>query len=212
MPEKQSSCDLFFIFSKDLCRLAFITSNRKIRNMQDIQDNMPLWYCIKTRPRQERVAKRGLQIELNIDVFCPLLRFERARRSGRVRVIEAMFPGYIFAKFLYNTHHRRVATTKGVSNLVAFGGFPAVVPEEVIQDLKAILTVGEIAEVSPEVQVGKEVRILEGPFRGIRALVTQVMPAQSRVKILLELLGMEREVEVSEHDVLPDTRHPMSTT
>jgi hypothetical protein len=36
------------------------------------------------------------------------------------------------------------------------------------------------------------------------------MPAQARVKVLLELLGMEREVEVEESGVLPDLSHPLA--
>ena len=57
------------------------------------------WYCVKARPRQERSAKVALANEVGIEVFCPLLRFERARKSGRVRVLEAMFPGYLFARY-----------------------------------------------------------------------------------------------------------------
>lgn len=176
-----------------------------------MQNTLP-WYCVKTRPRQEQVVKRKLQTNLGIEVFCPLLRFERARRSGRVRVVEAMFPGYLFAKFSHEAQHRRVATTNGVSALVAFGGVPAVVPEEVIQELRMAVADGEIIEISPAVQVGEEVQVLEGPFRGIRALVTQVLPARARITVLLELLGMEREVEVGEQSVIPNVRHPLSMT
>ena len=38
-----------------------------------------------------------------------------------------------------------------------------------------------------------------------------MMPARARVMVLLELLGMEREVEVSEQAVLADAIHPMAS-
>jgi len=60
------------------------------------------------------------------------------------------------------------------------------------------------------VEIGEEVQVVEGPFRGIRAVVTRVMPARERVTVLLELLGMEREVEVPGNAVLPDAKHPMA--
>jgi transcription antitermination factor NusG len=54
------------------------------------------------------------------------------------------------------------------------------------------------------------VQVLQGAFSGIKAIVTQVLPAQARVKVLLELLGMEREVEIAENGVLPRIAHPLA--
>ena len=168
------------------------------------------WYCVKARPRQERAAKLALGNEAGVEVFCPMLGFERARKSGRVRVVEAMFPGYLFARFFYEEKHRLVGTSNGVSAIVSFGGSPAVVPEAVINELRASVADGETVEIPTSLSVGEEVQMVEGPFQGLRAIVTGVMPARARVTVLLELLGMEREVEVAEKAVLPDVIHPMA--
>lgn len=168
------------------------------------------WYCIKTRPRQERGAKLALVADAGVEVFCPLLRFERARRSGKARVTEAMFPGYLFARFDYASQHRLVATTNGVSTIVSFGGHPAVVSDAIIYELRNAVAEEETVEIPSQVAIGEEVQVVEGPFSGIRAVVTSLLPARARVTVLLELLGMEREVEVSAKAVLPDVRHPMA--
>ena len=168
------------------------------------------WYCVKARPRQERAARAALVNEAGLEVFCPMLRFERARKSGRVRVVEAMFPGYLFARFCYDEQYRLVGTSNGVSTIVSFGGIPAVVPEAVISELRASVADGETVEIPTSLSVGEEVQVVEGPFQGLRAIVTGVMPARARVTVLLELLGMEREVEVAETMVLPDVIHPMA--
>ena len=168
------------------------------------------WYCVKARPRQERSAKVALANEVGIEVFCPLLRFERARKSGRVRVLEAMFPGYLFARFCYDEQYRMVRSINGVSTIVSFGGIPAAVPDAIIDELRAAVADGETVEIPASLSVGEEVQVVEGPFQGIRAIVTSVMPARARVTVLLELLGMEREVEVAEKSVLPDMIHPMA--
>ena len=167
------------------------------------------WYCVKARPRQEHAAKVALANEEGLDVFCPMLRFERARKSGRVKVLEAMFPGYLFVRFCYETHYRLVGTSNGVSTIVSFGGKPAVVPAEIIDELRASVADGETIDIPSSLSIGNEVEVVEGPFRGIRAIVTSVLPARARVTILLDLLGMEREVEVSERAVLSDAVHPM---
>ncbi len=168
------------------------------------------WFCIKTKPRQEPTAKRILVRDTGIEVFCPMLRFERARKSGRVKVTEAMFPGYLFGLFNYREAHRHVAASIGVSHIVKFGGIPAILKPEIIRSLRNAVINEETVEIPTSIQPGDEVKLLQGPFAGVRALVTQVMPAQARVKVLLELLGMEREVEVDESGVLPDLSHPLA--
>ncbi len=171
-----------------------------------------LWYCLKTRPRQEMMAKQRLRSEIGVEVFCPMLRFERARRSGRARVTEAMFPGYIFANFRYALQHRQIASSNGVATIVSFGGLPAVVSSEIIDELRASVSCEETVEIPTVINPGEEVSVIEGPFKGLRAIVTRVVPARARVHILLELLGMEREIEVSEKAVLPDVFHPLVGT
>jgi transcription antitermination factor NusG len=121
-----------------------------------------------------------------------------------------MFPGYLFARFCYESQYRLVGTSNGVSTIVSFGGIPAVVPDEIIRELRASVAGGETIEIPTTLSVGEEVQVVEGPFQGIRAIVTSVMPARARVTVLLELLGMEREVEVAEKAVLPDVLHPMA--
>ena len=82
--------------------------------------------------------------------------------------------------------------------------------EEIIQALRAAVVDEEIVEIRTHIEVGSEVQVLQGAFSGIRAIVTQVLPAQARVKVLLELLGMEREVEIAESSVLPRISHPLA--
>lgn len=168
------------------------------------------WYCIKTRPRHEQAVKLALRTDAGVEVFCPLLRFERARASGKVRVVEAMFPGYVFSRFRYLDLYRQVRSCSGVSTIVAFGGVPAVVPEAVISQLRAAVSDGETVEIPTQVKPGEEVQIVEGAMKGLRAVVTRVMPSRDRVTVLLEMLGMEREVDLAQHAVLPDVVHPMA--
>ena len=170
----------------------------------------PLWYCLKTGPKQEGIATRLLRAEMGLEVFCPKVRFKRARATGVAWVSEAMFPGYLFARFSYPALHRRIAATSGVSRILSFGGRPCVVEGSIIEDLRRHVADGETVEISAEIREGEEVKIVEGPFMGVKALVTRVLPARERVAILLNLLGQEREIEVSAKAVLPDAKHPLA--
>jgi len=151
-----------------------------------------------------------LRAECGVEVFCPFVRFERARRSGKLWVTEAMFPGYVFANFDYMAQHRRIQATNGVAAIVSFGSVPAVVQRDLIEELRQSVRDAETIVIPTQIEVGEEIHVVEGPFQGIRAVVSRVMPARERVAVLLEILGMEREVEVDIRAVLPDVAHPMA--
>jgi len=165
-------------------------------------DNQPRWYCLKTQTRREMVAKNGIANDVGVEVFCPRLRFERATKSGKRIVTEAMFPGYLFARFGYLDHYRHVASVNGVRHFVSFGGRPAWVSDQVIAELREVVNEKEIAEIPISYEEGKEIEVIGGAFSGIRAVITKVLPGRHRVAILLEILGMEREVEVEVKDII----------
>ena len=43
---------------------------------------------------------------------------------------------------------------------------------------------------------GDNVRIMQGAFAGLEAVVTQILPARERVKILMDFLGRKVEADV----------------
>jgi len=69
--------------------------------------------------------------------------------------------------------------------------------------LRQIAGEEEIVTLNPEIQVGQGVRIVEGPFQGLEALVTHLLPAKQRIRVLLEFLGRSLETEVPMPKVLP---------
>lgn len=167
------------------------------------------WYCLHTRPKNEQRTSQALRSEADLEVFCPLIRFERKRGKGKSWVTEAMFPGYVFARFHYPDQHRLVRACRGVIKIVGFGPEPSVVPEEIVHELRQSVQDEETLVIEAGIRCGEEVNVVEGPFRGLRAVVSRTMPGRARVAILMELLGMEREVEVPMHAVLPDVTHPL---
>ena len=113
-----------------------------------------------------------------------------------------MFPGYIFAHFVYAQSHRAVEYSAGVHYIVHFGQQVATLPAEAIAALGEKAGADEIVTIDADVEVGQEVQIVEGPLHGFDALVTQVLPAKERVRVLLEFLGRPVETELSAPRVL----------
>jgi len=175
-----------------------------------IESTDPLWFCLKTQPKHEKLAAQFLRAKVGLEGFSPVLRFQRVTVKGKKWFEEALFPGYIFGKFPYRTHYRLVASAMGVTKIVGFGGEPAVVPEDVVAELRHYVRDNEVIEVSPVIAAGDEVTLLDGAFKGLRAVVTRVMPAKERVAVLLDLLGTQREVEVTLDRVVAGKVHPLS--
>lgn len=175
-----------------------------------IESTELLWFCLRTQPKHEKLAAQFLRTHAGLEVFSPIIRFQRATMSGKKWFEEALFPCYIFARFPYRTHYRLAASAMGVTKVVGFGGQPSVVGDRVIGELREFVRDNETIEVSPSIELGDEVTVLDGPFKGLRAVVTRVMPAKQRVAVLLELLGTQREVEVTAERVVPGKVHPLS--
>ncbi len=162
-----------------------------------------LWYCVSTRPKQENKVALLLRKEMELEVFAPSLRFRRARKDVPIWVTEALFPGYVFVRCVYARHHRQIQATSGVASIVKFGDQIKPLSDVLIAEIRALITDKETIEVRQEPTAGQEIVIASGPYAGMRALITRLIPAQKRIAILFEILGQMREIEIEAERLLP---------
>jgi transcriptional antiterminator RfaH len=170
----------------------------------------PAWYCVRSQYKHEHIAGAHLRMLDGVIVFCPRIRFKRASRRGVVWVTEGMFPGYLFARFGLSEMHRQVRYTHGVTGIVRFGDRYAAVEDEALALLRDRTHFSEVLEMNFELSQGDFVKITEGAFVGLEAVITQVLPAKARVKVLMEFLGRNVEAEVEQANVLPQMVHPLA--
>src|SRR5438477_8446283 len=163
----------------------------------------PFWFCLKAQPKREHLAATALRRQFHIECLSPRLRFRKLTQRGPVWFVEAMFPGYLFAKFVYSTQHRAVESSHGVRGILRFGERLATLPEDIVIALQSKAGAEEVVTVDSSPKIGQPVRLIEGPFRGLEVLVTQLLPARERIRVLLEFLGRSLEMEVPAGKVLP---------
>jgi transcriptional antiterminator RfaH len=156
----------------------------------------PSWFCLRSQLKHEHIAAAHLRRLENIDVFVPRIRFKRANRNGITWVTEALFPNYLFARFDWHTRLRQIYYSPGVSEVVHFGDNWPVIPDQTIEDLRAMLGTDEIHVIPPEVSPGDEVKIVGGSFHGLQAVIERVLPSAKRVAVLMDFLGRQTAVEV----------------
>jgi transcriptional antiterminator RfaH len=168
------------------------------------------WYCLRSQPKREHIAAAHLRLLDNVSAFCPRIRFKRATRKGLVWVTEAMFPGYLFARFELVEMHLKVRYTHGVSGIVRFAGRYPTIEEDALVQLRSPAGAAEIEELSYDLSEGDQVKIVGGAFGGLEAVVTRVLSAKERVKVLMDFLGRKMEAEIQCSNVLRQMAHPLA--
>jgi transcriptional antiterminator RfaH len=160
------------------------------------------WFCLRSQHKHELVAANCLRRMEQVEVFYPRVRFVQPRYGRKVWVTEPLFPSYLFARFDWKDSLSKVQYAPGVQSVVHFGNGWPTVPPAVIAEIRAAMGQEELCTLSDEVAPGDEVEILAEMFRGLRAVVTQVMPARQRVAVLLDFLGRQTMVQVSAHAIV----------
>jgi transcriptional antiterminator RfaH len=159
---------------------------------------MRRWYLVHTKPASERLAEAQLQRQ-GYEVYLPrALRTVRHRGRWLERIV-ALFPRYLFLRLNEGTQALNpVRCTRGVAGVVRFGSLYTVVPESVIDELRAHADpqsgLHRLMRATP-LNKGAPVTVNGGPFSGLSGIFLRVAGAD-RVVVLLRLLGQEASVHV----------------
>jgi len=154
------------------------------------------WFCLQTQPKHEHLAAAHLRKMDNVEVFLPRIRFQRATRQAHTWVTEALFPGYLFARFNWDDRLRQVQAARGVRNIVHFGDFWPALPATTIAQLRELVGATELHTIAHEFSPGDPVLLTQGGMRGLRGLISRVLPGQKRVEVLMEILGRQTSIEL----------------
>jgi transcriptional antiterminator RfaH len=167
-----------------------------------MQPDLPAWYCARTKVKHEHIAAANLSRNLHLEVFNPRLRVERIAQRGVMRVIEPLFPCYIFIHCVLLESLDAIQHTNGINGLVRFGGEAPSVPDSVIEELEECFLGDDPMPVKSQLAPGDKVTLRDGAFSESQAFVLRVMPARRRVQVLLDILGRPTPVEVDRESVL----------
>ncbi len=165
-------------------------------NLPPVQEKTVGWYCLHAKVKREHIAARNLRnLEGILDVFCPRIRFPKATARGKVWFVEALFPGYLFARFDLALLKRAVNAQTGISGVVHFGEWHPVLEETMIDPLRREFQTGEVKVVEEALRPGDQAEVAAGPMKGLQVVISRVLPGRDRVRVLLEWLGEIREAE-----------------
>lgn len=158
------------------------------------------WYAAYTSARHEKKVAAQMQGN-NIRFFLPLYRSKRRWKDRRKELELPLFPGYVFVHIALKDR-LRVLQIPGVVQLVGFGGKPASLPDAEIDALSRALAGGICANPHPYLQVGRKVRVSDGPMAGMEGILVR-RKEKFRVVLSIHLIQRSIALEIDESEVEP---------
>jgi len=158
------------------------------------------WFAVWTRSRQEKSAASMLTA-LGIPHFLPLKPEIHQWSDRKQTVTVPLFSGYLFVRMdLVRDSRLRVLNTSGIVGLVGNQSGPVPIPDQQIDDIRAILEARVECAVVPLLNEGDRVRVFRGALAGVEGRLVQ-SNSSSRVSISIEMIHKSLLVNVSSHDV-----------
>jgi transcription termination/antitermination protein NusG len=160
----------------------------------------PRWYAVYTRANHEKRLVPEVEAR-SFESFLPVYTCIRRWKDRRVTLKLPLFPGYVFVRMALRDrlHLLRIPS---VVRLVGFESGPVALPDEEIEILRSGFSRGANAEPHPFLNVGRRVRITEGPFAGLSGILKK-RKNNLRVIVALDLIQRSVAVDVNVADVAP---------
>ena len=168
----------------------------------------PRWHVLTTKHRAEYRALVEV-FRLGFRAYLPMfVKYSRPKKLGEPTRAEILplFSGYMFVQF--NPNHdqwRRIFSARGVSGLFMLPGErPIPVRRGVVEAIQAKGRAGdgvidERAKAFADITEGQTYRVVGGAFDAFQGICT--MSDGKRAKLLLSMLGQDREVEFTKGEL-----------
>jgi transcription termination/antitermination protein NusG len=149
------------------------------------------WFALVVRPRHEKAAEQILANK-GFQTFLPL--YGRCHRYGtRLREYRVpLFPGYLFCRFDPQAQ-LALLTTPSVVQVVGAGRIPLPVDETEVESLRIAVASPFTLAPHPYVQVGRTVRVTDGPLAGAEGIIATL---KDSTRLVLSITMLQRSVTV----------------
>ena len=166
----------------------------------NIQAHHPLpivkqWYAIYVRSRHEKCVQTDLRNK-GIESSLPFMKVTHQWSDRRKKVEVPLFRGYVFVRLDINKDKLNVLQTDGVVKFIGIRGKPSRIPDEQMRWIHMMVKGSDIIYNVKEIPLGKKVRVMAGPFKGVEGVVISV-GNQSRLVIVIESIIHAVSIEIN---------------
>jgi transcriptional antiterminator NusG len=171
------------------------------------------WFVIHSYAGYEKRVKANLQqriTSMNMEDFIFQIEVPeeevRELKNGQFKVVKRnIYPGYVLVRLdLTDESWSCVRNTPGVTGFVGNSHHPSPLP---LDEVEKMIAPKELKKsTKPEIRmvdftIGESVTVMDGPFATLPASISEIMPEQAKLKVLVSIFGRETPVELSFHQV-----------
>ncbi len=171
------------------------------------------WYVVHSYAGYEKKVKGNLANRvqsLNMEdyifqVEVPEEEVTEIKNGQRKQVKRNVFPGYVLVRMdLTDESWSCVRNTPGVTGFVGNAHHPSPLSLGEVENILAPRPVK--ASDKPNIklvdfEIGESVTVMDGPFATLPATISEIMPEQGKLKVLVLIFGRETPVELSFNQV-----------
>jgi transcriptional antiterminator NusG len=167
------------------------------------------WYVVHSYAGYEKKVKGNLAnrtISLNMEDYIfqievPEEEVMEIKNGQRKMVKRNIYPGYVLVRMeLSDESWSVVRNTPGVTGFVGNAHNPSPLSMDEVEKILAPRPVKKSDKPDIRVidfEVGESVTVMDGPFATLPASISEIMPEQAKLKVLVSIFGRETPVELS---------------
>jgi len=167
------------------------------------------WYVVHSYAGYEKKVKGNLAnrtVSLNMEDYIfqievPEEEVMEIKNGQRKMVKRNIYPGYVLVRMeLTDESWSVVRNTPGVTGFVGNAHNPSPLSMDEVEKILAPRPVKKSDKPDIRVvdfEVGESVTVMDGPFATLPASISEIMPEQAKLKVLVSIFGRETPVELS---------------
>ncbi len=164
----------------------------------------PKWYILKTKPGKEAIVVDALTKKMSNAViaknlFAVKIIEEETMNNKKEVVIKNKFPNHVYIKMINSKEMwYEITTTEGAYCFLGPQGRPQALAKGEIRKVGL-----ELEKVSlSDLQIGDEIEICRGSFRGERTTIKSINEANNTVLVEIYLLNQKNDVNIKIEDIV----------
>ena len=155
------------------------------------------WYVLHTFSGYENVAKENLENVVEkfnlqdriFDIIIPMEEVIEEKNGKKVLKRRKVMPCYLIVKMIYGDDiWHNITRTRGITGFVGPKGRPLALTEDEVRKLHL-----EKITVELDLEIDDKVEVIDGPLDKFIGRVVEVMPEESKAKIVVEMFGRDTE-------------------
>jgi len=165
------------------------------------------WYVVHSYAGYEKKVKGSLQNRiqsLNMEDYVfqievPEEEITEIKNGQRKQVKRNVFPGYVLVRMdLTDESWSCVRNTPGVTGFVGNAHHPSPLSYEEVENILSPrpAKAGKADIKLVDFEIGESVTVMDGPFATLPASISEIMPDQAKLKVLVSIFGRETPVEL----------------